>query len=107
MVEIVITYLQTNAKTIDRIGWRDDVLSGEVRVIVDKKRIGQRIRRLRELSDLSKRKMAKMIGVSYSSMCQYEYGLRLPSDEVKVRIANLFHVSVEVIFFEDEYHENE
>ena len=54
---------------------------------------------------MTKRFMADALEVSYNSVCSWEYGTRIPGDEMKIRIANLFGVSVESIFYASEYHE--
>ena len=66
---------------------------------MDGKEIGARICKLRKDYKMTKRFMAKAIGVGYSTACAYEYGTRIPSDEVKIRIAKLFGVSVEDLFY--------
>lgn len=66
---------------------------------------GDRIRELREAAGQSKRFLAKAIGVSYTSICSYEYGIRTPCDGVKIRIAKHFGKTVGEIFFPDDYHE--
>ena len=69
------------------------------------KEIGKRICDLRKAFKMTKRFMSDALGVSYNSVCSWEYGTRIPSDEMKIRIANLFGVSVESIFYANEYHE--
>jgi len=44
--------------------------------------------------------VAKAINVSQSSYAMYETGKRVPSDEVKIAIANYFNRTVQEIFFE-------
>jgi len=66
---------------------------------MDGKEIGARISKLRKDFKMTKRFMAKALGISYSSACAYEYGTRIPGDDVKIKIANLFGVSVEYLFY--------
>ena len=66
---------------------------------MNSKAIGNRIRGLREELGQSKRFVAGQLGISYSSMCQYEYGLRIPGDETKLKIADYFGQSVESLFY--------
>ena len=68
------------------------------------KEIGKRICDLRKSYKMTKRYMAQALGISYNSVCSYEYGVRIPSDEVKIKIANLFSVSVESIFYANDNH---
>ena len=59
---------------------------------MDAKKIGNKIRELRERAGYSKRFLAKKLGCSYSCCCSWEYGLRIPSDHAKKKIANFFNV---------------
>lgn len=68
------------------------------------KEIGKRICDLRKSFRMTKRFMAQALGISYNSVCSYEYGIRIPSDETKIKIANLFGTSVESIFYSDDNH---
>ena len=47
----------------------------------------------------SREEVAKAVGVSISAISMYENGERVPRDDVKVKIANLYHKSVQEIFF--------
>ena len=69
---------------------------------MDIKAMGNRIRMLREELGQTKRFVAKQTGISYSSICQYEYGLRFPSDANKVKLASYFGCSVEYLFYAGE-----
>ena len=70
------------------------------------KEIGGRIRDLREEAGQSKRFLSRAIGVSYTSVCSYEYGERVPSDDVKIKLARHFKKTVGEIFFPDDNHES-
>lgn len=67
---------------------------------MDAKKIGEKIRDLRERSGYTKVVFAKRLGCSYSTVCSWEYGERIPSDPMKVKIADFFNVPIN-IFFED------
>lgn len=43
--------------------------------------------------------VAKNLGIAPSTYSMYETGKRIPSDEVKIRIANYYNRSVQYIFF--------
>ncbi len=43
--------------------------------------------------------VAEAINVSQSTYAMYESGKRMPSDEVKIRIANYYRKTVQSIFF--------
>ena len=66
---------------------------------MDAKKIGKRIRELR--GETSAPELAKAIGSSVSSIFMYESGDRIPRDEVKIKIARYFGVSIESLFFAD------
>ena len=61
--------------------------------------IGNRLRRLREDRGQSKAYVARQLGISYSTLCSYEYGVRIPGDETKIKLANYYGVSVDRLFF--------
>lgn len=71
--------------------------------MVDPIIIGNRIRNLR--GDKSRETVADAVGVSVSAMGMYESGMRVPRDEIKVRFAQYFGVSIESIFYADEVHD--
>lgn len=57
---------------------------------------------LKELRGLrSQREIAQNIGVCTSSYSMYERGQRTPSDKIKMRIADLYGMSVQELFFGD------
>lgn len=69
------------------------------------KEIGKRIADLRKSFKMTKRFVADTLGIAYSSVCAYEYGKRIPSDETKKKLAKLFGTSVEQLFYTEENHE--
>ena len=62
-------------------------------------RIGGKIKDLRNKRGETAEELAKSIGISCSAIGMYENGQRIPRDEIKIRIAEHFTVSVESIFF--------
>ena len=58
---------------------------------------GEKLRKLR--GDRSQEFMAKEVGVTKSSWAMYERNERVPRDEIKIRIANYFHLTVGEIFY--------
>lgn len=60
------------------------------------RKIGMRIRKLR--GSESQQTLANKLQISKSALAMYERGERIPRDEVKVRIARYFGVSLESIF---------
>ena len=57
----------------------------------------KRLRERREQNKLSKRKAAKLIGVSQPAYLRYESGERTPSVQVTKEIAKVFHTSVDYL----------
>lgn len=64
---------------------------------MDSKLIGSRLKELRE--NKTQNEVAEAIGVSFSAYSKYEMGIRVPRDEVKVRIADYYKKSVQSIFY--------
>lgn len=62
---------------------------------VDSKKLGERMKHLRSLQDLSQEALAEAVGQSRINITRIENGDRLPSVEVLVNIADSLHVSVD------------
>ena len=63
----------------------------------DQLRLGEIIRRQRELAELSMRQVAAMAGISNPYLSQIERGLRAPSEDVLRAIAESLNVSAYVL----------
>jgi transcriptional regulator with XRE-family HTH domain len=59
------------------------------------KRLGDRIRELREAKDLSLREFAKTLGLSAAFVSDVELGRRQPSDSVLARMARVLETPLE------------
>lgn len=66
--------------------------------------IGKALRELRGEKTLEN--AAEGIDVSTSALAMYETGQRVPRDEIKIRIAKFYGVSVESIFYPKKQHES-
>lgn len=66
--------------------------------MVDSVEIGRRLRELRHYRP--QREIADAVGVSDSVIGSYERGERVPSDSVKVKLAELYGKTVQEIFFD-------
>lgn len=66
------------------------------------KEIGQRLRELR--GETPRENVAKACNVSVSALSMYENGSRIPRDEIKIRIAKYYKLSVQCIFFMNQWH---
>jgi transcriptional regulator with XRE-family HTH domain len=61
-------------------------------------RLGEIIRRQRELGELSMRQFAQLVGISNPYLSQIERGLREPSERVVDAIAHALHVSADSLY---------
>ena len=59
--------------------------------------VGSRIKTLREARRLSQTDLAKLIGISPQSISAYETDTREPSNDVLVRLAQLYRVSTDYL----------
>lgn len=59
--------------------------------------LGKRIKYLREHKDISQIELAKYLNIGNTTLSQYESGKRIPSDQIKLKIANYFNVSVDFL----------
>lgn len=60
--------------------------------------IANRLIRLRGRK--SQEEVANDIGISASTISMYEQGRRMARDEIKVRLANYYNVTVQELFFD-------
>lgn len=59
--------------------------------------LGERIKRLKELHNISSRELSEKLGVNRSTISHYEHGTRHPSYERLLKLANIFDVSVDYL----------
>lgn len=59
--------------------------------------LGKRIKQLREEKGLNQVEFAKLISISNTTLSQYETGQRIPSDDIKIKIADYFNVSTDYL----------
>lgn len=59
--------------------------------------VGERLADLRKDKGLQQKELASIIGVSERSVSLYERGLVSPNDEVKLKIARYFNVSLDYL----------
>ncbi len=65
--------------------------------MLDTKQIGKRLIALR--GNRTQAEVAEAVGASVSAVAMYERGERMPRDEMKVKLSQYFHSSIEDIFF--------
>lgn len=69
---------------------------------MNKKLIGKKLVKLRGTK--SREEVASDVKVSVSALQMYENGQRIPRDEIKVRVAEYYNVTVQEIFFDTKQH---
>lgn len=62
--------------------------------------IGSRIKFLRQSSGMTQRELATKLSISNTTLSQYEGGSRIPSDDIKLKIAKLFSVTTDYLLNE-------
>ena len=55
--------------------------------------------------DIPRQTVADAVGVTLSAITMYELGQRIPRDEIKVKLASYYGVSVQELFFDNSCHE--
>lgn len=61
------------------------------------KSFGHRLRELRKANKLTQKQLGNLIGVRDSIISFYELGDRIPSPDVLVKLARVFHVSTDFL----------
>ncbi|MNR59027.1 HTH-type transcriptional regulator Xre [compost metagenome] len=64
--------------------------------------VGRRLVVLR--GDKSREEVSKEVEISVSALQMYENGQRMPKDEIKIRLAAYYSVTVQALFFDEEPH---
>lgn len=59
--------------------------------------IGKKLRELR--GEMTQKEVSEAVGITPTALSNYEQGIRIPRDDVKMRIARFFGKSVGEIFF--------
>ncbi|HDR7385021.1 helix-turn-helix domain-containing protein [Bacillus toyonensis] len=65
---------------------------------MNKKKIAENLVNLRKKK--SREEVAATVGISVSTLQMYENGQRIPRDDIKIKIANYYSVTVQSIFFD-------
>lgn len=69
---------------------------------IDSAAIGTRLRELRGKKTLEV--VSFDTGISRSTLNMYELGLRVPRDDIKIRLATYYNTTVDAIFFSNACH---
>ncbi|MCR3760294.1 helix-turn-helix transcriptional regulator [Clostridium felsineum] len=64
---------------------------------MEKNILGKRIKQLRESLNISQLDLSKYLNISNTTLSQYENGKRIPSDEIKSKLADYFNVSLDYL----------
>lgn len=72
----------------------------ERRIGMDCISIGNHLKELR--GSRTKEEIAYRMGISVTSVCLYESGKRMPKDDVKVKMADFYGLTVQELFFPDQ-----
>ena len=65
--------------------------------------IGERLSELRKRNNMTQKQLAEYLSVSLNSVSFYERNLSTPDDEMKVKIAQLFNVSLDYLMGTSDY----
>lgn len=64
---------------------------------------GKRLKELRKNAKMTQQELGDQINVTKVSICCYENGVRIPSLETLIDLANLFNVSLDYLIGQDNY----
>lgn len=67
--------------------------------ILDSDSIAEKLVKLRKKKNISQTEVAENLGITRAAVSQYESGQRIPSDEIKIKLANYYSVTVQELFF--------
>ena len=59
--------------------------------------IGERLQELRKDRSISQKELALQLGISFHTVSSYERDRSMPNDEIKIKIAQLFNVSLDYL----------
>lgn len=62
------------------------------------KEMGERLAQLRKEAGMRQEDVAEHLGLHKAAVSNYEKGLRSPSDETVMKLADLFHVTTDYLF---------
>lgn len=66
--------------------------------MTNKELIGSRLKEIREVNKISQNALAKELGVTQAAIAQYEAGKSFPNEDVLIKYAQHFKVSMDYIF---------
>ena len=72
-----------------------------------KKTVAYNLRTQRMRQGLTQNELAQSLGIAVSTISMYENGERVPSDEMKIKLAKCFGTTVGTLFFEEKVTQSE
>ena len=63
--------------------------------------LGESLKSLRTQKKVSLEQVAEDLGLTRQAIYNYEADMRVPRDEIKIKLANYYGVSIEELFFKD------
>lgn len=63
--------------------------------------LGENLKSLRAQKKVSLEQVADDLGLTRQAIYNYEADMRIPRDEIKIKLANYYGVSIEDLFFKD------
>jgi transcriptional regulator with XRE-family HTH domain len=66
---------------------------------MNRKNIAKRLKDFRAKKEVTQAQVAEAIGISQSTYAGYENESRVPTDEIKVRLAEYYNTTVLALFF--------
>ncbi len=71
------------------------------------KKLGQRIKELRESKNISQLKLAEELNMEASNLSKIERGIQIPKEESLIKLANALNVSIKDLFDYDHFIDKE
>lgn len=65
---------------------------------MDKEKVAIRLVELR--GNRTQRSVANAVGIGPTALSMYESGMRMPRDDIKIKLANYYNKEVQEIFFD-------
>lgn len=96
MFQNVLTHNETN--DIIYVTQKETYIKVVIQVY-NSKEVAGKLKKLRYDKQLTQAEVAKCLGISVSAITNYELGVRIPRDEIKIRLAKFYGKSVSDIFF--------
>lgn len=64
---------------------------------MNKSKLGKRLKKLRKDNNLTQKELAKVLNIKNNTLSQYENGINEPNDEIKIKIADYFDVTIDYL----------